>query len=164
MCCFSGFGYLPLGSLEFPISPLAHAVRARRAALALSGSAVCCCLGLSCSFPSVSLLKGKQTSNPVSESAFWSLHPFGGKKSSIYCSWSNQQPSGLAEGSLSGAGGSGDHWSLLAFADTQHVSLVPLSVTLFLRRGSRFQLKPEVCRARRDQGTACNGTETQKPA
>lgn len=79
MCCFPGFGYLPLGSLEFPISPLAHAVRACRAALALLGSAVCCCLGLSCSFPSVSLLKGKQTSNPVSESAFWSLHPFGGK-------------------------------------------------------------------------------------
>lgn len=79
MCCFSGFGYLHLGLLEFPIPPLPRAMRARRAA---NGTAVCCCLGLSCSFPSVgvSLPKGKQTNNPVSESAFWSFHPFGGKK------------------------------------------------------------------------------------
>lgn len=113
MCCFSGFGYLRLGSLEFPISPLPSAIRAHHAALPLLGGAICCCLGLSCSFPSegVSLLKGKQTNNPVSESAFRSLHPSGGKKSSSYCSWSNQQLSGLAQGSLSGAGGAGDHFA-----------------------------------------------------
>lgn len=81
MCCFSGFGYLHLDSLEFPISTLPHTIRAHCAALPLLGSAICCCLGLSCSFPSVgvSFLQGKQTNNPVSESAFWSFHHFWGK-------------------------------------------------------------------------------------
>lgn len=47
---------------------------------------------------------------------------------------------------------------------TQHISLVPLSVTVFLGKGSGFQLKPEVSRAGGSQGTACNRTETRKPA
>lgn len=164
MCCFPGFGYLPLGSLEVPISPLPCAVRARRAALALLGSALCCCLGLSCSFPSVSLLKGKQTTNPASESAFWSLHPFGGKKPLYLLQLEQSAALRLGRGQ---AQWSWRCWRSLEFAGlcrhTQR-SLVPLSVTLFLRRGSRFQLKPEVSRARGNQGTACNGTETQKPA
>lgn len=145
------------------VAHLTPSIRAHRAALLLLGSAICCCLGLSCSFPSVgvSLLKGKKTNNPVSESAFWCLHPFGGKN-----------PFPVAAGAIS----SPQAWQravsvelqvleipLLAFADTP-ISLVPLSVTVFLRRGSRFPLKPEVSRARGNQGTAHNGTETQKPA
>lgn len=157
-------GICTLARWSSPSHPF-HTIRARCAALPLLGSAICCCLGLSCSFPSVgvSVLTEKQTNNPVSESAFRSLHPFGGKN-----------PLPIAAGAISSPQAwqravsvelevleiTGVCWPL----QTQHISLVPLSVAVFLRRGSKFQLKPEVSRARGNQGTACNRTETREPA
>lgn len=165
MCCFSGFGYLHLGSLEFPISPLPHTIRAHCAAPPLLGSAICCCLGLSCSFPSVgvSFLQGKQTNNPISESAFWSFHPFGGKILFLL----QLEQSGAFRLGRGQSQWSWRCWRSLEFAGLcrhKHISLVPLSVTVFLRRESTFQLRPEVSGAGGNQGTACNRTETPKPA
>lgn len=67
----------------------------------------------------VSLLKGKQTNNPVSESAFWSLHPFGGKNLFPIAAGAISSPQAWQK-AVSGAGGAEDLWSLLAFADTAH--------------------------------------------
>lgn len=146
-----------------PHLTLPHAIRAHCAALPLLGSAICCCLGLSCSFLSVfHFLKGNRLTILYQNQHFGLFIPLGEKilfllqlEQSAALRLGRRQSLELEVLKITGA-----RWPL----QTQHISLVPLSVTGFLRRGSRFQLKPEVSRAGGGQGTASDRTETREAA
>lgn len=146
-------GICTLACWSPPVLPLPCTIRARHAALALLGSAVWCCLGLSYSLQSAGLSpdKWKHTNNLVSESTFLSLLLSGGEKkdiSTVATAISSPHAQrdtalALAKGDLDGAGGAENHQGLLAFADTQqHLSLFQLRMKAFSRRRSRFKLKP----------------------
>lgn len=130
-----------------PISPLPtpseHVVQPRRCREVLLGAA----LGCPTPLPSVgvSLLKWKGANNLVSESVFRSLLPSSGAGGDVSTtaraiSSPQAQHSGaqvLAKTSLDGAGGAGNHWGLLAFMETQHVSLFKLCAKAFLQERSK---------------------------
>lgn len=146
-----------------PHLTLPHAIRAHCAALPLLASAICCCLGLSCSFLSVfHSLKGSRLTILCQNQHFGLFIPL---REKIFFLLQLEQSAALRLGrrqslELEVLKITGACWPL----QTQLISLVPLSVTAFLRRGSRLQLKPQVCRAGGSQGTACDRTETQKAA
>lgn len=102
-----------------PHLTLPHAIRAHCAALPLLASAICCCLGLSCSFLSVfHSLKGSRLTILCQNQHFGLFIPLGEK---IFFLLQLEQSAALRLGRRqSGAGGAEDHWSLLAFADTAH--------------------------------------------
>lgn len=132
MCCFSGFGTLARwSSPSHPFhTPSEHVVQPCHCWEVPFAAALGCPAAFQVQV--FHFLKGNRLTILYRNQHFGLFIPLGEKKS--YCSGSNQQPSGLAEGSLHGAGGAGDHWSLLASADTQHISLVPLSVTFSQER------------------------------
>lgn len=149
-CAPKAFRFPHLGLLEFPrLSPL-RAIRAHHADLALSGSAACCCLGLSYSLPSVgvSLLKWKWTNNLVPESAFRSLLPSGGRSPCFYHSSSNQRSSrsmallGSWQRAASMEPEVLEMTECAGLCGQQHISLFLLRVKMFVRRESRLNLKP----------------------
>lgn len=66
----------------------------------------------------------------------------------------------LAKGGLNGgAGGAGNHQSLLAFGDAKHISLCK-GVKGYSRRGLGFKLKPWICGAEGKQSVVSNGPKS----